>query len=354
MNHTYRILTSHVQGTVFEELDDLYAQLVKLHLEEDGGGICWCRVYLTDAVNQWQAVCSHPIYKILQKGCVGYIEQPPLNGRRIAMLMDCAPVGSRLTVDRIGPDCVAYRCSREEGRTFFQSVRLTKEECHDSDTYQQTYKAFERHAALLREQGMTLRDNCLRTWIFVRNIDNNYVDVVRARNDFFKKEGLTSDTHFIASTGIGGNTAVKEANVAIDFYSREDVQQENVHYLQALDYLNPTYEYGVAFERGTRFDGHSFFISGTASIDKEGHCLYENDTHRQTERLLTNIDMLLRNGGATIADVRYFVIYLRDVADSRQVDEYMSRRFPNIPHIVTEARVCRTQWLIEMECFAEN
>ena len=43
-------------------------------------------------------------------------------------------------------------------------------------------------------------------------------------------------------------------------------------YLKALDHLNPTHEYGVAFERGTRVSlpgKYQYFISGTASINNQ-------------------------------------------------------------------------------------
>ncbi len=42
-------------------------------------------------------------------------------------------------------------------------------------------------------------------------------------------------------------------------------------------------------------------------------------------------------------------VYLRDIADFQCVNEYMKRRFPNIPFIIVEARVCRPEWLIEVE-----
>ena len=48
----------------------------------------------------------------------------------------------------------------------------------------------------------------------------------------------------------------------------------------------------------------------------------------------------------------YFVIYLRDISDYAKVDAYMQARFPEVPRIILEARVCRPGWLIEMECEA--
>lgn len=74
------------------------------------------------------------------------------------------------------------------------------------------------------------------------------------------------------------------------------------------------------------------------------------EMHQQTDRLLENIDELLREGGSCLDKVPYFVIYLRDISDYSVIDVYMQERFPAIPRILLEARVCRPSWLIEMEC----
>ncbi len=51
-------------------------------------------------------------------------------------------------------------------------------------------------------------------------------------------------------------------------------------------------------------------------------------------------------------DIRYFVVYLRDMADARDVESVLNEQYPGKPHIVTLAEVCRPQWLVEMECVA--
>ena len=204
---------------------------------------------------------------------------------------------------------------------------------------------------------MTIRDNLVRTWIYVADIDVNYDGVVRARNDVFRRYGLTADTHYIASTGIGGYSQTRHATVAIDFLSLPDVKPGQMKYLQALDHLNPTHEYGVAFERGTRLTlphRKIYYISGTASIDNQGQVLYPGDVERQTARLLDNIRALLADGEAQMSDIRYFVVYLRDFADRKTVGRYLDSHHPGIPYVLLHAKVCRPQWLVEMECMAEK
>jgi len=224
-------------------------------------------------------------------------------------------------------------------------------------SYMQTVMLFDKYLALLQAQGLNLKDHCVRTWIYVRDIDTNYDGVVKARNDIFRQHGLTTETHFIASTGIGGRSVGKNVCVAIDFLTSPQVQPDDKLFLKALDYLNPTHEYGVAFERGTRITlphKYEYFISGTASINKYGEVINHGDVTRQAERLLENIGALLADGGATMADVKYFIIYLRDLADAAVIDEYMQSVFPQVPRIITHAKVCRPAWLVEMECIAEH
>ena len=65
-----------------------------------------------------------------------------------------------------------------------------------------------------------------------------------------------------------------------------------------------------------------------------------------------NIEKLLQSGGASLADASYFVVYLRDVADKAPVSRYLRLRFPDVPCLVLSGRVCRPEWLIEVECMA--
>lgn len=63
----------------------------------------------------------------------------------------------------------------------------------------------------------------------------------------------------------------------MDTYAVAGLQPEQIHFLYAPTHLNPTYEYGVSFERGTYVDygdRRQIFISGTASINNKGEVVY--------------------------------------------------------------------------------
>ena len=288
------------------------------------------RFFLSDAQNQIaalrKALETRPLYASL---AVSIVEQPPLDGSRIAALAQTAS---------------------EQKRCLFHSLRLTEEEAAGKDSYAQSRLLFSKYLDLIRPLGLEMKTHCVRTWIYVRDIDSNYAGLVNARNDVFAEEGLSHDTHYIASTGIGGATEGRNAVVAIDFLTRPDIRESDMTYLKALSHLSPTHDYGVAFERGVRLSDGQIFISGTASIDSRGQVLHEGDVLAQTDRLLENISELLREGGSSLDEVPYFVIYLRDISDYPVIDAYMQERFPTVPRILLEARVCRPSWLIEMEC----
>ena len=297
----------------------------------------YCKVFLSDILNQYDTLKASPLYRdrLAKRPCT-IIEQAPADGSKIALLAEA------------GHNDDGFR---------FQSLRLSDGEAQGVSSYLQTLTLFERYIQSLKGTGMNIRDNLVRTWIYVADIDVNYDGVVRARNDVFRRYGLTTATHYVASTGIGGYSETRHATVAIDFLSLPGVEPNQLKYLQALDHLNPTHEYGVAFERGTRLTlpyREIYYISGTASIDKQGQVLYLGDVERQTARLLENIRALLADGGAQMSGIRYFVVYLRDFADRETVGRYLDSHLPNIPYVLLHAKVCRPQWLVEMECIAEK
>jgi enamine deaminase RidA (YjgF/YER057c/UK114 family) len=226
---------------------------------------------------------------------------------------------------------------------------------HKGDSAWQTESLLIDYEEALQQHGATLAQNCIRTWFFVRDVDTQYGGMVRARRENFEEQGLTSQTHFIASTGIGGLPADTRALIQLGTYALTGFKPEQQRYLYAPTHLNPTYEYGVTFERGTCMeygDRAHVFISGTASINNKGEVVHVGDIVKQTERMWENVETLLKEADTTFDDVMQIIVYLRDLADYDVVSRKFAERFPDIPYIITLAPVCRPTWLIEMECMA--
>lgn len=226
----------------------------------------------------------------------------------------------------------------------------------DADgSYLQMREILNGYSEDLSKAGMTVAQNCVRTWIYVRDVDVNYSGIVKARRELFDSWGLTSDTHYLASTGINGIGETPSHLVCMDAYSVKGLKPDDIRYLHALENLSPTHVYGVTFERGTALhfeDRIQILISGTASIDKNGVIVAEGDICRQTERTFENIQALLAEAGAGFKDMAQMIVYIRDTADYEIVKEYIENNLPDIPKVITLAPVCRPGWLVEVECIA--
>ena len=214
---------------------------------------------------------------------------------------------------------------------------------------------FQEYVMQLMGQGGRLADHCIRTWIFVHDVDTNYAGVVKVRNEVFATQQLTPESHFIASTGINGSAGDAAVKVSFDTYALLGIVPGQVHHLYARTHLNPTYEYGVSFERGTYVeygDRRHVFISGTASINNKGEVVHPGDIRRQTERMWENVEALLAEAECGFDDVQQMIVYLRDPADYHVVRTLFEARFNAVPRVFLWAPVCRPGWLIEMECIA--
>ncbi|MDE6393105.1 MAG: hypothetical protein K2L59_07565 [Muribaculaceae bacterium] len=296
------------------------------------------RWFVSDAANQT------PLPAETKRDCAtSVIQQPPLDGSKLALwVIYQEDAGFRQTSKGV------WENSRGE-------IWTGDTHCEPDCSYNMTARYLETLAATLAARGGSLVAHCVRTWFMVRDVDVNYQGVVEGRNDLFDREGLTADTHFIASTGINGSLPDHRMTVAFNAYSDTSLEPGQMTYLHARSHLNPTAEYGVAFERGTavsRGDRRHVFISGTASIDNRGEIVHPGDIKAQTGRMLDNIEALLTEGGCEWNDVAHLIVYLRDVADAPTVREIFARRFPDIPTVTVLAPVCRPGWLIETECMA--
>lgn len=328
--------------------DTFQRQLERMYMAEDllastpalaNANIIFKRYFLSDATNQV------PLMKKDGDFSTSFIQQPPLDGSKIALWIyyqketKVHNQQSMTVVDHNG-----YRHLWKMGMHE-----------HKGDSAWQTECLLINYEEMLQHFDATLADNCIRTWFYVRDVDTQYAGMVKARKENFIEQGLTEKTHYIASTGIGGSPEDTKALVQLGAYALVGFEPEQQRYLYAPTHLNPTYEYGVTFERGTLMEygdrGH-IFISGTASINNKGEVMHIGNIVKQTERMWENVEVLLKEGGMGFDDVMQIIVYLRDTADYSVVSKMFAEKFPQTPYVITLAPVCRPTWLIEMECIA--
>ncbi len=313
------------------------------------------RLVISDAANQAAAVRASPLFDNDPDNpvAVSLVQQPPLSGAKIALLAYHVDAPQGLSKQRLSP---AHMRVNAGGLDHLWSTRLCAHNAGGrTDAAGQTRMVFAELEGALARNRASLRENCLRTWIYVRDVDIFYAEMVRARSDLFAQNGLTTETHYIASTGIEGLCADRDDLVLMDAYSVLGLAPGQVSYLNDFSRLCATRDYHVTFERGTRVayaDRAHLFISGTASIDAAGEVLHAGDVARQLHRALENVGALLKAGGACLADMAHWIVYLRDPADGPGVRAAMEERFPDIPLLVVKGAVCRPEWLVEVEGIA--
>ena len=300
------------------------------------------RYFLSDAANQADDVVVADVTDCAKS----IIQQAPLNGTKVALWV-WLMTGVQTGMTKSG----LYEVRHGDFRHMFNAS------AHNlaANSEYQMRLLFNEYVMQLAEEGCTLADNCIRTWLFVNDIDLNYGGVVRARNQVFFTQGLTQNTHFIASTGIGGRQQDPNVLSQMDNYAIAGVKPEQIHYLYAPTHLNRTSDYGVSFERGTYVDyadRRHVFISGTASINNKGEVMYAKDVEQQTRRMWENVEALLAEAECSFDDVCEMIVYLRDIADYDLVCAMYQERFPGKPVVIVHAPVCRPGWLVEMECTA--
>ena len=224
------------------------------------------------------------------------------------------------------------------------------------DSAENTLRIFEEYSRILAGSGLTLKDNCVRTWCYVEDIDNNYKGFYKTRTAYFTENGLTPSTHYIASTGIAGTMPSGCGVVGMDALAVKDPAKADVRFLKGSTNLGRTDAYGVTFERGATLmlDGlRTALVSGTASIDPAGKVLHVGDIEAQTLRSWENIDVLLKEAGMSFDDVTVMITYIRNREDTAAVRRLYDVRFGSrIPHLFLHAPICRPDWLMETECIA--
>lgn len=215
-----------------------YVAVIQEVLPDDATAV-FRRYFLSDAANQADLVM---VWECENSYCpLSIVEQAPLNGSKIAMW----------TWFQTGITVETTKNGMSKAKHNRYTQYWTGGSCNRaSNSEYQTRLLLNDYVLQLTEQGCKLANDCIRTWFFVQNVDVNYAGVVKARKEVFITQDLTEKTHYISSTGIEGRHADPNVFVQMDTYAVKGLQSGQIQFLYAPTHLNPTYEYGVTFERG--------------------------------------------------------------------------------------------------------
>jgi enamine deaminase RidA (YjgF/YER057c/UK114 family) len=216
---------------------------------------------------------------------------------------------------------------------------------------EQSDAMFERTVPVLAAHGTTF-PHVLRTWCYLDDIDRDYDEFNRSRNAFFAREDVS---RLPASTGIRAGLYPPGVLCSFDLYSVLDMEGIEVEVMHTPT-LNEADEYGSSFSRGMKVvlpEKTVLYISGTASVDEQGATVHVDDIRKQVERMLLNVQELLRAQDSTFGDVVQVITYLKQRNYLPTfVDIWQKWGLAGLPNSFVEAGVCRPDLLCELEAIA--
>ncbi len=111
----------------------------------------------------------------------------------------------------------------------------------------------------------------------------------------------------------------------------------------------PEYPYSP----GTR-GGRMVYTSGQVAWDENSNLVGVGDPGAQTAQVLRNVQSVLAEGGATMADVLKCNVYLPDIRHFQAMNEEFGKAFPENPPARTtvQAVLAEPEMLIEIEAIA--
>lgn len=291
---------------------------------------------------------------------VSVIQQAPLidgNSLEVSVQVLAPRDGHRWSVRDVWaePACTCAGCAQTQARLVQlgdqSSLHATNVYGIGRDTHEQTLNMFHAAERLLQQGDMNFGD-VVRVWIYMRDIDRDYADLNKARRVFFQQLGIDLRP---ASTCVQGGPMPLEHDVTLTIEAIRSSPRPRIQRMSTPK-LNEAWTYGADFSRGLRVSEANkvaLHVSGTASLDEAGQTVHVGDLEAQAHRMIDNIESLLANQGASLADIASGVAYVKQ-ADHASVLRtiFHQRGFDRFPCAVVHGPLCRPELLCETEVVA--
>ena len=100
--------------------------------------------------------------------------------------------------------------------------------------------------------------------------------------------------------------------------------------------------------------GRLVYTAGQVAWNERAELVGPGDPRVQTRQVLANVESVLREGGATLADVLKCNVYLADIAHFQAMNEVFAEIFPDDPPARTtvQAALAEPEMLVEIEAVA--
>jgi enamine deaminase RidA (YjgF/YER057c/UK114 family) len=230
---------------------------------------------------------------------------------------------------------------------FLGDIRPDKKDLPHTE---QTRQAFENIKKALATIEMKFT-NIVRTWFYIDNLLEWYSEFNVVRTTFFDEEGVFKN--FVpASTGIGAGNLQGASLVACVLAIKPKHDRVNIFSVPSPMQCEAT-SYRSSFSRAVeiQFPNHRrLYISGTASIDKEGNSVHFGDVCLQIEKTMEVIKSITESRLMDWQNSVRAIAYFKDIRDAHLFYDYCrNRKLPQIPICIAQTDICRRDLLFEIE-----
>ena len=215
---------------------------------------------------------------------------------------------------------------------------------------EQTREVFENMKEGLVQHGFHFTDT-VRTWLYLDRLLDWYKEFNIARTAFFEENGVF-DKMVPASTGIGAANQYGAALVCDLLAIQPKTSEVKIKALES-PMQGSALNYRSSFSRAVEmtFPTHrSLFVSGTASIDKDGRSVNIGNCGKQIGLTMQVVKAILESRGMGWADLFRGIAYFKNMSDRPLFDKYCKdHHIPKFPLAVAHADICRGDLLFEIE-----
>ena len=155
-----------------------------------GDALVFSRYFVSDYANQTEVlnlIKAHSPAGV-RLPALSIVQQPLLTGPKVAVWSHIIHDKNQSVSNSSVLDGHSLLLERGGYRHLWSARLLANDLAPDS--FGQTDQLFRDYHRLLAQNGFSLKDDCLRTWLFVKDIDFNYHGVVFARRKFFDEVDL--------------------------------------------------------------------------------------------------------------------------------------------------------------------
>ncbi|MFA6568069.1 MAG: hypothetical protein WCS96_07645 [Victivallales bacterium] len=215
---------------------------------------------------------------------------------------------------------------------------------------EQTREVFEDIRDGLTQHGFHFTDT-VRTWLYLDRLLDWYREFNIVRTAFFEENGVF-DKIVPASTGIGAANQYGAALICDLIAVQPKTSKVRIKSVES-PMQGSALNYRSSFSRAVEmtFPSHrSLFVSGTASIDRDGKSVNIGDCGKQVGLTMRVVEALLKSRDMEWQDLFRGIAYFKNMSDRPFFDKYCKDHdIPEFPLAVAHTDICRSDLLFEIE-----